>query len=320
MTKPSSDDYQRAILDALVPQGPAAAAMAVGAATPARPDEPDLPDEDEVWLEVRELLSIGTTGIILRGIPGTSKTWYARKLAKKLVGNPAADIFRVQFHPSYGYEDFVEGYKPDPEAAAGFEVIKKVFLKACDRAGDTETPVVFIIDEVNRGDPARVFGELLTYIERSYRGESFYLPYSGEPTSIPANLLILGTMNPYDRSIAQLDAAFVRRFDHLTLEPDAELVGTFLESTNQFTPTQVDRVRNWFEALQRLVPNGVGHTYFKDVRRPEDLQLIWQFRIWPVCEAALEFDPRNQENIKASFDSMYGDVIGQAPAPDQGGT
>lgn len=306
----SEEQYDAAILSSLVADAPAPPSLPGGEVVVPPPLENR---DDAVLVRVRELLALKSSGIILRGVPGTSKTWYAQRIAASLVGDPSNDVFRVQFHPSYGYEDFVEGYKPDEDSKSGFTVEPKVFLKACKRAKElTEGYVAVIVDEINRGDPARVFGDLLTYLEHGYRGETFHLAYSGEEQYVPANLIVIGTMNPYDRSIAQLDAAFLRRFDHIDIPPSVEMVGTFLEATNNFSPAQVARVQRWFEALQQIVPSGIGHTYFKDVTLPEHLPLIWRYRIWPACEAAMEFDANRRAGAKASFDAMYADVIGQS--------
>lgn len=269
-------------------------------------------DEDPVLLRVRELLSLKSSGVILRGVPGTGKTWYAQRLAATLVEDPTKHIFRVQFHPSYGYEDFVEGFVPDEDSKSGFRVRGKVFLDACELAKKTPGWVALVIDEINRGDPARIFGDLLTYVERGYRGESFHLAYSGNEASVPANLVIIGTMNPYDRSVAQLDAAFLRRFDHIDISPSSEILEQFLEATEEFSSEQIALVRDWFVELQELLPNGIGHTYIKDVNTPEHLGLIWQYRMWPACEAALEFDDARQAIVRERFDAMYSKLLGQA--------
>jgi 5-methylcytosine-specific restriction enzyme B len=317
--KPSDGDYQKAIEETLVSTG---AVIPVSPGVPAMPTgseeevSSDLDEDDWVLTEVKKLLALGTSGIILRGCPGTSKTWYAKQIARHLV-KKASHIFKVQFHPSYGYEDFVEGYKPNEATKSGFEIIDKVFLTACDTAHKLEekTPVVFIIDEINRGDPARIFGELLTYIEHGYRGEKFCKAYTGNTAVVPANVVIIGTMNQHDRSITQLDVALVRRFDHIDLNPSSEILQDFLEMSKGFTSDQIDRIIKWFEVLQRLLPFGIGHTYMKDLKNPEQLQTLWEYRMLPYCESVLELEPDRLEDVKKSFDSMYKSVVGQ----DNGG-
>jgi hypothetical protein len=286
--------------------------------TPACMDSWDpLPDDDPVLIEVQRLRKLGTSGIIFRGCPGTSKTWYAKQIARRLTVSPS-DIFEVQFHPSYGYEDLIEGYVPDESTKSGFRLADKVFLDACATASKTTTPVVFIIDEINRGDPARIFGELLTYVEYGYRGLTYRLPYSGRAMSVPENLILLGTMNQYDRSITQLDLALVRRLDQIDLRPSSETVEAFLRSS-EFPDEQIDDVVQWFEKLQTILPGntgGIGHTYLKDVHRPDELETVWRYRMLPYCEAVLEFDPQRLEHAKRSFDALYRALLGQ-PRVDQ---
>ncbi|HEY2584596.1 MAG TPA: AAA family ATPase [Tepidisphaeraceae bacterium] len=314
--KPSDADYRAAIEEPLVPTGSVIPTAPATPAVEAENDEEDveslLDEEDWVLTEVKKLLKLGTSGIILRGCPGTSKTWYAQQIAQYLV-EKASHIYKVQFHPSYGYEDFVEGYVPNENTKSGFEIIDKVFLKACETAEglNPKTPVVFIIDEINRGDPARIFGELLTYIEHGYRGSNFNRAYTGKAARVPSNLVLIGTMNPHDKSITQLDVALVRRFDHIDLKPSSEILQSFLEKSEGFTADQITRILKWFEALQNLLPFGVGHTYFKDVKNPEQLQTIWQYRVLPYCEAVLELEPDKLEDVRRSFDGMYKAVVGQ---------
>lgn len=277
-----------------------------------------LDEDDPILQQVRKLIDFGTSGVILKGCPGTSKSWYAKKIANSLVIKPE-DIFQVQFHPAYGYEDFVEGYLPEESAKSGFKLVDKVFLNACAAATSISTPVVLIIDEINRGDPARIFGEVLTYIEHDYRGLPFSKAYSGAQASVPPNLLLIGTMNEFDRSITQLDLALVRRLDHVELKPSREIATAFLEK-GEFTTDQIDRIVQWFESMQSILPEssgGIGHTYFKSVQRPDQLQLVWEYRMLPYCETVLELEPDKLANAKRSFDAMFRVVLGQAPAGQQ---
>lgn len=303
--KPEPAALSGEIMAALVPGiDRLTADLAVGEDPAYEEAKSSLSDEDPLYLKVMRLLSIGTSGIILRGTAGTGKTWYAKQVARKLVAD-SKHIFEVQFHPSYGYQDFVEGYRVSETAKSGFEIVPRVFLEACDAASRVKTPVVLVIDEINRGDPARILGEVLTYIEPDYRGISFVRPFTGKPMSIPKNLLLIGTMNNFDRSITQLDLALLRRFDHIEITPSAEAVDAFLGALSK---DQRQIIVEWFESLQTQLPTesgGIGHTYFKNVKHAEDMQTIWHYRMRPYCEQLLELDPDKFENVSRSFDGMY---------------
>lgn len=299
---PPAEEYAKAINAALLPS---VEQIKQADPVPVQAAEQALPEDDPVLLEIIKLLDLGSSGIILRGCPGTGKTWYAKRLASRLVQDPKTDIFSIQFHPSYGYEDFVEGYRPDEGTKSGFKVVDKIFLAAVAAASKKKTRVALIIDEINRGDPARVLGEVLTYVESSYRGQEFSLPYTGKAVSIPKNLVLLGTMNPHDRSIAQLDLAFLRRFDHVELKPSGDVVATFLEGSGGFTPEQVLIVKEWFEDLQKLLPFGIGHAYLQSAKSADSLKTIWTYRMWPFCETVLELDEPKRNIVRARADAMF---------------
>ncbi|MDE0679502.1 MAG: AAA family ATPase [Gammaproteobacteria bacterium] len=162
--------------------------------------------------------------LILQGPPGTGKTFIARRIAWCLIGHrDNGPIEMVQFHQSYAYEDFVEGFRPTDEG--GFTLKPGVFHRFCERArANPDTPHVFIIDEINRGNLSRIFGELLMLIEHDKRSEDYAvaLTYSEERFHVPANVHILGMMNTADRSLALVDYALRRRFAFETLEPAYE--------------------------------------------------------------------------------------------------
>lgn len=179
------------------------------------PDLSELDDDDPIFREVVQLVvNDGMGGALLLGAPGTGKSWYARQIAKKLVGGDRKHFREIQFHPSYQYEDFVEGYVPDSKR--GFRQVDKHLLQMVEIAKNSDGLVVLVIDEFSRTDPARVMGEAMTYMEGSLRGVSFSLP-SGRRTDIPRNLVFLATMNPDDRSVDEIDAAMDRRWAKLVI-------------------------------------------------------------------------------------------------------
>lgn len=305
-----AQDYEAAIKSALVDDVKTAAEIPEVAAPPTSLDL-----SDPVLLQVQQLLTFGSSGIILTGAPGTGKSYYAKRIATHLVKTPKTDIFRVQFHPSYGYEDFVEGYRPAEAAVSGYKIVEKTFIIACNRAREVQAEnglVVLIVDEINRGDPARVFGELLTYIERNYRDDPFILPFSGTEFRIPNNLVLIGTMNPYDRSVAQVDAAFVRRFDHIEVSPSREVVEMLLDDGGGFTPEQIAQIGTWFETVQKMVPFGLGHSFFADVRNIDHLKLVWRYRMRPAAELAIDLNDGARGNVLASFDALIKRLEGVA--------
>ena len=161
--------------------------------------------------------------LIIQGPPGVGKTFIAKRLAWCLIGRKdSGPVEMVQFHQSYAYEDFVQGYRPTE--SGGFTLRKGVFFEFCKRAEqEPDTPFVFIIDEINRGNLSRIFGELLMLIESDKRGPDYAIPLtysdSGERFSVPDNVHILGLMNTADRSLAMVDYALRRRFAFETLKP-----------------------------------------------------------------------------------------------------
>jgi 5-methylcytosine-specific restriction protein B len=162
--------------------------------------------------------------LILQGAPGTGKTWLARRLAYALVGERDEQRVTVlQFHPSLSYEDFVRGWRPSGDGR--LQLVDGAFLRAAEAAkADLDRRHVVVIEEINRGNPAQIFGELLTLLESTKRTQleaiSLAYPRPGEgPVYLPPNLIVIGTMNIADRSLALVDLALRRRFAFVMLEP-----------------------------------------------------------------------------------------------------
>lgn len=162
--------------------------------------------------------------IILQGAPGVGKTFTAKRLAYSIIGAKNPDrVQMIQFHQSYSYEDFIEGYRPTEN---GFTIKKGSFYKFCKLAeDDDENDYFFIIDEINRGNLSKLFGELFMLIEKDKRGIELQLLYSDENFSVPPNVYIIGMMNTADRSLAMLDYALRRRFSFFTMKPGFNTIG-----------------------------------------------------------------------------------------------
>jgi MoxR-like ATPase len=238
-------------------------------------------DQLEEWIA---LLRGPKKQAILYGPPGTSKTWIATRLALHLAGD-SDRVATVQFHPSFSYEDFIEGLRPETgrEAGIAYEIRPGVFQEYCDRARThlNET-YVFVIDEINRADLGSVLGELMHLLE--YRGTSIQLPYSKRRFSIPNNLILLATMNTADRSLALVDFALRRRFHAFPLPPDGKILAQFLERAGS-DPTLALR---FFELVQERVGRtdfAPGHSYWMlEDPSAAALQLVWRYELRPYLE------------------------------------
>ncbi|AJP04302.1 ATPase AAA [Streptomyces cyaneogriseus subsp. noncyanogenus] len=251
----------------------------------------DLLVHDRAWLEeIRELI-IDERQLVLYGPPGTGKTYLAMKLAEYFGGGPE-QVKIVQFHPSYAYEDFFEGFRPveDPETReVAFRLTAGPLRELADlasREGNRHIPHFLIIDEINRANLAKVFGELYFLLE--YRTKSVRLTYSGDDFALPPNLFVIGTMNTADRSIALVDAAMRRRFAFVELsprtEPTAGLLARWLEREGRDPePARL------LDALNARIDDGdfaIGPSYLMKpgVYRDGGLERVWRTKILPLLE------------------------------------
>lgn len=206
--------------------------------------------------------------IILQGAPGTGKTFAAKRLAYSIMGVKDKErVMMVQFHQSYSYEDFIMGFRP---SALGFELKKGAFYEFCKKAEvDNENDYFFIIDEINRGNLSKIFGELFMLIENDKRGVELQLLYSDEKFSVPDNVYIIGMMNTADRSLAMLDYALRRRFAFFELVPAFETEG-FIKYRTEINNTKFNQLILVVEKLNEEIENDetlgkgfrIGHSYF----------------------------------------------------------
>lgn len=244
------------------------------------------------WLQECVELLRDRPQLIFYGPPGTGKTYIAQELARHLATEPNVKI--VQFHPAYSYEDFFEGYRPTghSDGQVGFALKPGPLRSLVDRANENPTAVyVLIIDEINRGNLAKIFGELYFLLE--YRDKAIDLLYSSddtEPFTLPKNIVILGTMNTADRSIALVDAAMRRRFAFLALHPSEEPTTGILRKwlADNGHPSEVADLLDELNARIDDADFKIGPSYF--MRRAiydgdeRGLERVWRTAILPLLE------------------------------------
>jgi 5-methylcytosine-specific restriction protein B len=228
--------------------------------------------------------------IILQGAPGVGKTFAAKRLAYSIIGRKdSRRVMMVQFHQSYSYEDFIMGFRPSKD---GFELKPGPFYEFCKNAqDDDELEYFFIIDEINRGNLSKIFGELLMLIERDKRGEKLRLLYSNELFSVPKNLYIIGMMNTADRSLAMIDYALRRRFAFFELEPAFDSQGfTVLLDKADYSKLYalVEQVKALNEVISKDESLGpgfrIGHSYLCADHEINDawLESVIRFELIPL--------------------------------------
>lgn len=279
------------------PLSPGASLEDLGAATHLSLDE--LKEIHELLLERRQ--------IIFKGSPGSGKTYVADLFARWFVGLPLggptnAQLELVQFHQSYGYEDFVQGIRPETDSSGQlrYRIRDGIFKRLCEvAAGNLDRPHVLIIDEINRGNTARIFGELLLLLE--YRDKRARLPYASPDSgdegylSIPANLYLIGTMNSTDRSLAQVDYALRRRFYFRRFMPVEDGRAPVLDGwlrKQGMSDDDRNRLTSLFIGLNRQIGEHLsldfqlGHSYLmvRDIDTPEGLGRVWRRAVLPLLE------------------------------------
>lgn len=239
--------------------------------------------------------------IILQGAPGVGKTFATRRLAWSMMGEKDdSRIEFVQFHQNYSYEDFMMGYKPVED---GFELKYGIFYRFCQKAANQpDKEFFFIIDEINRGNMSKIFGELLMLIEKDYRGTKMTLAYNGLPFSVPKNLYIIGMMNTADRSLAMIDYALRRRFSFFEIEPGFDSQG-FISYQNGLNSETLDELISKVKELNRKIAADkslgrgfcIGHSYFcgRDVCTDEWLHSVVDYDILPML-SEYWFDDENE--------------------------
>ena len=253
--------------------------------------------------------------LILQGAPGVGKTFSAKRLAYAILGRKDdTHIERIQFHQNYSYEDFIMGYKPQEN---GFKLEYGVFYQFCTKAANNpHEPYFFIIDEINRGNMSKIFGELLMLIEKDYRGpdNSILMAYNKTSFNVPDNLYIIGMMNTADRSLAMIDYALRRRFCFYTIKPgfDTEGFKKYQKSLkNPLLDNVIEKVKDLNAEIAADTSLGegfcIGHSYFcgNGEYTPDILYSIVFYEILPMLEEYWFDDPQKLEKWKGIFKDIF---------------
>jgi MoxR-like ATPase len=290
----------------------------------------------DTLLDMSRLLKINSIlsdrrQVIFAGPPGTSKTYIAEKFATYFTGNND-NVKLIQFHPSWSYEDFIEGIRPelkdDSKGSRGVKTgqvafakkpgVLKRFIKQCEETKDPNSKFVLIIDEINRGDLPRIFGELIYALD--YRGKRIAPLYSDEKESsnfsLPENLYIIATMNSQDRSIAFLDYAIQRRLPRITFEPDATLLREWLNKHPPKEGLTPDLIANTFVKINTIIRNTphlgddyrIGHAYFmRESLDRSKISNIIEFELKPLL--AQYFNESRDKKVFEELGKIYDTLL-----------
>jgi 5-methylcytosine-specific restriction protein B len=271
-------------------------------------------DEVKMHDNLKKQTNITQQNIILYGAPGIGKTYNYKNLISMIenqeksqkeifdtIANnsvilensieiPTERVAFITFHQSYSYEDFIEGFRPQEDGT--IQLKDGIFKEFCDTTRkDKEQNYYLVIDEINRGNISKIFGELITLIEEDKREElSVILPYSKQPFSIPKNLYIIATMNSTDKSIATIDIALRRRFTFIKMKPNPNLVKDentklFMQQLNKYIEENLGK-----DYL-------VGHSYFMSVETQEELEFVKEYKIKPLLEEYFYVENKDADTI-----------------------
>lgn len=254
--------------------------------------------------------------LIIQGSPGVGKSYTAKRLAYSIMESKNDEhILNVQFHQSYSYEDFVMGYRPND---TGFNVEPGPFFNFCEHAKDKDEPYFIIIDEINRGNMSRIFGELLMLIENDKRGEELRLLYQkeGESFYVPDNVFIIGMMNTADRSLAVIDYALRRRFSFIDFPPAFDNAN-FINYQKEFKSAVLDKVIDCIKQLNIAIENDeslgegfrIGHSYFcnLDTADKNELAVIINYEIIPLLKEYWFDDRKKVDQWSAKLQGALND-------------